>query len=320
MLAGVLILLALVAGVIIFLITARGYCQCRTWSDWSNGDQCPEGCSAAYAPSAWNQDDLLYCRKQFQTYGSTDVYDLPAAAVHERYFVYQTPNVQDVHFFLAVQTSGYASDAAHSPNVAIDVTRSELTTPSEPIPIYCNGPQLISEAPTDSTAYGTPSIWGWYCRVAGAQQGFPGEYPNASSTSYPGPSGATYPGASNDPPPSYPGFLGYRVYVKNISAEPLRYCYVAVCDRRYPKGDRCPDPAVSLQTAPPRPGEPSIAPPYPQSDPTQPYPSQPYPSQPYPTQPYPSQPYPTEPYPTQPPPSSADSPSPATPPPSGGTE
>lgn len=247
MFAVVLILIAVIAAIILFLVMARGYCECRTWADWSAGLACPEGCSTAQTPGDWNQDALLYCRKQLGSYGSTDVADLPGVAqwptVHERYFVYQAPSPQEVYFFLAVQASSYG-DTNYGVNgsaVKLDVMRTDMGSPWNPIPVSCSGPRLISEtASSSSSSYGGGSsdrTWGWYCRVSSPQGGFPG------------------PG----------GFSGYRVFIKNLSPQPLRYCYVAVCDRKYPKNDKCTDPAVALQIqTPPGRGYPSspYQPPY----------------------------------------------------------
>jgi hypothetical protein len=243
--AVVLILIAVIAAILLFLVMARGYCECRTWSDWSAGMPCPEGCSTAQTPADWNQDALLYCRKQLGSYGSTDVADLPGASqwptVHERYFVYQSPSAQEVYFFLAVQGSSYGDPGSTVTGSAVklDVMRTQLDTPWSPIPVSCSGPRLISESTQNASGYGgSDRTWGWYCRVASPAGGFPG------------------PG----------GFSGYRVFIKNISPQPLRYCYVAVCDRKYPKNDKCTDPAVALQIQTPsgRPGYPSspYSPPY----------------------------------------------------------
>jgi hypothetical protein len=286
--AVVLILIAVIAAIILFLVMARGYCECRTWSDWSAGLPCPEGCSTAQTPADWNQDALLYCRKQLGSYGSTDVADLAGAAqwptVHERYFVYQSPSAQEVYFFLAVQGSSYGDPGAGVTGSAVklDVMRTTLDTPWNPIPVSCSGPRLISESAASTSTYGgggSDRTWGWYCRVSSPQGGFPG------------------PG----------GFSGYRVYIKNVSPQPLRYCYVAVCDRKYPKNDKCTDPAVALQiqTPPGRGGYPSspYAPPYSGSG----YPGSSYPSSGgsggsgYPSSSYPTSPGPTS---SSPPPSS----------------
>ena len=274
MFAGVLILIGLVAAVIFFLIMARGYCACRTWDDWSAGLQCPEGCISAQTPTDWNQDALLFCRKQLGSYGSTEVNDLAGATqfptVHERYFVYQAPNAAEVYFFLAVQASSYGdpSQGAQGSAVKLDVMRTDMGSPYSSIPVSCSGPRLISEATTSTIGASSDRTWGWYCRVSNPQGGFPG------------------PG----------GFAGYRVFVKNVSPQPLRYCYVAVCDRKYPKNDRCTDPAVALQITPPRGGYPSSG--YPSSG----YPSSGYPSSTYPSSSPPaySPPYPSSGYPTSP--------------------
>ncbi len=275
--AVVLILIAVIAAVILFLIMARGYCECRTWAEWTAGSSCPEGCSAAQTPTDWNQDALLYCRKQLGSYGSTEVSDLPGASqwptVHERYFVYQSPSASEVYFFLAVQSSGYGdpSSTVTGSAVKVDVMRTNIAEPWNPIPVSCSGPRLISEAtPTAAGGGSSDRTWGWYCRVSGPQGGFPG------------------PG----------GFSNYRVYVKNLSPQPLRYCYVAVCDRKYPKNDKCTDPAIALQI---------------QSTPGRGYPASGYPASPsyspaYPTSPYPSSPsssYPTSPGTLPPPPPSS---------------
>lgn len=260
MFAVVLILIAVIAAIILFLVMARGYCACRTWADWSAGLPCPEGCvvdGGATSPEGWNQDALLYCRKQLGSYGSTDVSDLPGAqqwpTVHERYFVYQSPSAQEVYFFLAVQASSYGDPSlgVTGSAVKLDVMRADMGSPWNPIPVSCSGPRLISESSQSSSSYGGSSdrTWGWYCRVSSPQGGFPG------------------PG----------GFSGYRVFVKNVSPQPLRYCYVAVCDRKYPKNDKCTDPAVALQIqAPPGRGYgpgPAYSPPYPSST----YPGSTYP-------------------------------------------
>ena len=249
---------------------ARGYCECRTWGDWSAGLPCPEGCvsGGVASNSDWNQDALLFCRKQLGSYGSTEVADLPGAAqwptVHERYFVYQSPSAQEVYFFLAVQASSYGdpSGGVQGSAVKLDVMRTDMGSPWNPIPVSCSGPRLISEAASTSIGGSADRTWGWYCRVSSPQGGFPG------------------PG----------GFSGYRVFVKNVSPQPLRYCYVAVCDRKYPKNDKCTDPAVALQiqTAPsPRGGYPSspYQPPYPSTYPSSPSGGSGYPSSTYPTSP-----------------------------------
>jgi hypothetical protein len=260
MFAGVLILIAVIAAIILFLVMARGYCADRTWGDWSAGVPCfDNGNGGIVSPEGWNQDALLYCRKQLGSYGSTDVSDLPGAAqwptVHERYFVYQSPSAQEVYFFLAVQASSYGDPSlgVTGSAVKLDVMRAEMGSPWNPIPVSCSGPRLISESSSSASSYGGSSdrTWGWYCRVSSPQGGFPG------------------PG----------GFSGFRVFVKNVSPQPLRYCYVAVCDRKYPKNDKCTDPAVALQIqGPPGRGYPP-GPPGPYSPP---YPSSTYPGSTYP--------------------------------------
>ena len=293
----VLILIAIVAAILLFLVILRPYCQCRDWTGWWAGDPCPcAPVSSVVVPTDWNQDALLYCRKQLNNggYGSTsEVTDMQGATtqgpmIHERLFGYQAPNSQEVYFFLAVQGSSYSdpSYGGFSENaVKLEVRYSELSAFGFG-QISCSGPRLIADNSSPSTSYGSTGsdrTWGWYCRVAPPQNGFPG------------------PGA----------YSYYRAIIKNNSPTPFRYCYVAVCDRKWPKNDKCTDPAVALQIQGPQggrgyPSSPGYSPPYGGSG----YPGSSYPGSSYPSggssYPSSSSSYPTTPGPTSssPPPSS----------------
>ncbi len=264
MFAVVLVLIAVIAAIILFLVMARGYCECRSWPDWWAGEICPLGCNprADETPAGWNQDALLYCRKQLGSYGTSEVNELPGASqipsVHERYFFYQSPSSTEVYFFLAAQASGYDASygSVQGSALTLDVIRVDPTHPYSQIPVSCSGPRIISEgAPSSVGGGGSERTWGWYCRVSGPQGGY----------------GSTVGGLS-----------GYRVFIKNSSLQSLRYCYVAVCDRKFPQNTACKDPVneLQIQGAPAgRGGYPST----PGGSYTPPYPSTPGASSPPPT-------------------------------------
>jgi len=238
----VLVLIALVGAVILFLVIWRPYCQDRTWQEWWAGE--PGSCAQPLTPGDWPEEAMAYCKRQLAPFGSSPVSHPPlepaspgVPTVHERYFWYRLPPLEETYFFLAVQDQG--NGEVSSSSVKLDVMLVDLPHPYNQIPVFCSGPRPLPNTPAAAPGGPTIRTWGWFCRISGRQGGFA--------------------------PPSL--LRSYRVFIKSTSSESLPYCYVAVCERQYPSGQRCPDPENSQIQSPARGYQPSpsYSPPYPSS-------------------------------------------------------
>lgn len=216
------------------------------WRSWY-----PEG-TGVIPPDVPSRPIEIARRRLIEYAAPNEVFNLAGPEQHERYLWFQPKPDRLTYLFVAVQ-SAYGDVGGSPPPNLLQVCKS-IPAPAYPscAPIPCRGPFALSDT-SSGNGSGSAPIWSYYCVVGGSQD---------QGGSFTMPWGA------------------FRVLLDNRSSQQLRYTYVSNCDRRYPRGDACPEDDTRF----PGPGYPPSAG-YPSSSG---YPSNPpgY-SPPYPTYPTP---------------------------------
>ncbi|MBI1214027.1 MAG: hypothetical protein GC190_21405 [Alphaproteobacteria bacterium] len=235
--ALILVLIAVVAAILLYMIISRGYCDRRPLAEWWAGTPAEQFCPFPPGGGAGQLDPtlILGAWRQFNGYGDgIETFSIDGRAsganVHERYMWYQPyPGFgQENYFFLAFQPSGYGVDSTSSARDLYVEVRLRQPGPVYPtwINVTCDGPSPLPPAGNAPTTSSSPT-WYWKCPIPNGQSGGYGQ------------------GGS---------WGAYRVFIINNSQQPFRYVYACgVATTRYPRGNYCPTPP-DLNNPPSQPG------------------------------------------------------------------